>query len=102
MGKQILVADLDQLSAKYKVVDESGRVIGEKSRTFGLLKPEYARDGRRFGGRFCDISDRTYHSTPPWFKCEVFWIDELYGDLVFHVRKGGSTSGGQEKSDRSN
>lgn len=31
MGKQILVADLDQLSTKYKVVDENGRVIGKKA-----------------------------------------------------------------------
>lgn len=87
MAKQITVADLDQLSAQYKVSDENGHIIGERDRSFGLLKPKYTRNGRMTGGRFGGICDRAYHSTPPWFKYEVFWIDNLYGDIVFHVRK---------------
>lgn len=92
--KVVLVSDLDPMSPSYKVVDELGWDIGEKSRSFGYLKPEYQKSGQRTGGRYGSIDARLYKGAPPWLKYEVFKIDNLGGFITFHVRKRGNTSNG--------
>lgn len=92
--KVMLVSDLDPMCPLYKVVDEHGWDIGEKSPTFGYMKPEYQKNGRMTGGRRGSFDARFYKGTPPWLKHEVFKIDHLGGGITFHVRKRGDTNDG--------
>lgn len=84
--KKILVADLDPMMPRYSVVDEKNRSIGEKSTLFGLLKPEYDKNGRRVGGKRGSFDDRKYKGDPPWFKFEVIGIDNLGGSVTIHAK----------------
>lgn len=96
--RMITVSDLDRLTAKYQVVDECGRSIGEKqsgamwldgfsSGECVYLKPEYTKRGQRLGGKHAGFDCRLYRTTPPWIKYEVIKIDTLGGSLTFHTRK---------------
>lgn len=86
VSSRILLSDLDSISQQYRVVDAHGYSIGEKSLHFGYLKPEYSRNGRRTGGRSGGVDARFYKAAPPWLKLEVFKIDNLGGDITFHVK----------------
>lgn len=90
MAARILVADLDKMTPKYKVVDEQGFNIGEKCSHFGYLKPAYTRRGYHTGGRHAGIDARQYKTDPPWMKYEVIKIDTLGGFLTFHAQKRGA------------
>ena len=90
MAATILVSDLDKMTPHYKVVDKDGYSLGEKSRNFGYLKPEYTRQGHRTGGRHAGFDARQYKTAPPWLKYEVTKIDTLGGFLTFHARKRGA------------
>ena len=92
--KVVLVSDLDFMCPLYKVVDEHGWVIGEKSPSFGYMKPEYQKNGRMTGGRHGGFEARFYKGSPPWLKYEVLKIDHLGGDITFHARKRGDTDDG--------
>ncbi len=92
--KIVLVSDLDSMCPLYKVVDEHGWAIGEKSPSFGYMKPEYQKNGRMTGGRHGSFDARLYKGSPPWLKYEVFKIDHLGGGITFHARKRGDTNDG--------
>lgn len=73
--KKLTVQDLDPVIEGYEVTSEHGRTIGEKSRAFGYLKPEYGKNGRRVGGRYGSVSERVYKANPPWLKYEVIKVE---------------------------
>lgn len=86
--KTIRVADLDPLMPRYHVVDEDGRELGEKNPNFGILKPNYRKDGRRAFGKWANFDERVYRKTPPWFSCEVVKIDGCGYWPTIYVKKG--------------
>lgn len=74
----ITVADIDPLMPIYHVFTEAGREIGSKSKEFGYLKPRYGKHWKRRFGERASFEDRSYKTTPPWFKLRVVEItDEL-------------------------
>lgn len=71
LNRKITVADLDPIMPRYDVLTVGGRKLGEKRPEYGYMKPEYGKDGRRIGGKWCSFEKRKYKATPPWLKCEV-------------------------------
>lgn len=80
-NRLVTVADLDTLTPVYKVVDEYGRIIGEKrdasllllnkrtNEKYIYLKPEYTKAGSHTGGKGSRLDARLYRNAPPWVNC---------------------------------
>lgn len=88
--KFITVADLDPMMPTYSVYSAKGFLLGEKTKLFGYLKPEYDRHGVRRFGMWAGFEDRKYKTTPPWFKLRVVEIKTVGYGIGVYVKEDGN------------